>query len=389
MPSSRTTYIGDGSTAGPYTAPPYIEQSHVMATVVGVATSFTWTNSSQITFDSAPAASAVIVIQRTTPDGTTSFSNGAALNQAALNTLRLAAQYRAEEVEDQVTDNDTDIAYALAVANSNSARITSNDTDITSLQTQVTSNDTDITSLQTQVTSNDTDVTSLQTQVTSNDTDIASLQTQVTSNDTDITALQTTTGHASSGNSALSTRLTTAEGDIDALETATQHATSGNTALNTRLVTAEGSITALLDERTAWFMDTDNTALTFDSATETLIEFERTTQGGSAAADGEFTTPFAGLWWASVTITCDPTSVTSGERWLIGIGTDTFPNAHRHMYEVDANQDHNSITFSTMVTCLSGDKIGCYLARHSGSGDYTLSTSRATNFFTGFCVKKS
>ena len=59
------------------------------------------------------------------------------------------------------------------------------------------------------------------------------------------------------------------------------------------------------------------------------------------------------------------------------------------MYEVDANQDHNSITFSTMVNAAAETKIGCYVDRHSGSGNFTLATNRSTNFFTGFCVKKA
>ena len=115
MPFSRTSYTGNGSTHGPYTAPSYLEKAHVTATVDGVAATFAWTNDTQITFtSSAPGNSTAIVIQRTTPDGTTSFANGAALNQDALNTMRVAAQYQAEEVEDQATDLQTDVTAVQA-----------------------------------------------------------------------------------------------------------------------------------------------------------------------------------------------------------------------------------------------------------------------------------
>lgn len=55
------------------------------------------------------------------------------------------------------------------------------------LQNQITNNDTDITNLQNQITSNDNDITNLQNQVTSNDTNITNLKNQVTDLQSQIT----------------------------------------------------------------------------------------------------------------------------------------------------------------------------------------------------------
>ena len=250
MPSSRTSYTGDGSTAGPYTAPTYIDKSHVTATVDGVSASFTWTNSTQITFDSAPAASSVIAIQRSTPDGTTTFSNGAALNQEALNTVRLAAQYQAEELEDDVYD--------------------------------------------------------------------------------------------------------------------------------------------LRDS--AFYMHSGGVAHTFGSGGyggTTLVPFGTTVAGGSAATGGQYTTPFDGLWFVSVTITPDTSSLTLDENWIVSIGYTGATSAKRSWFEVKGDPDLDSVTFSTMINMPRGEQIGAYIKRAGGTGILTLNTSASDNQIAGFCVKKS
>ena len=249
MPSSRTSYTGDGSTAGPYTAPTYIDKSHVTATVDGVSASFTWTNSTQITFNSAPAASSVIVIQRTTPDGTTTFSNGAALNQEALNTVRLAAQYQSEELEDDVYD--------------------------------------------------------------------------------------------------------------------------------------------LRDS--TFYMHSGGVAHTFGSggySGPTLVPFGTTVAGGSAATGGQYTTPFDGLWFVSVTVTPDTSSLTLDETWTVSIGTSGVFSSGRAWFEVKGDPDVDSITFSTLVSLSRGDQVGAYLRRTSGTGVFTLNTEATDNQIAGFCVKK-
>lgn len=77
------------------------------------------------------------------------------------------------------------------------------DTQIKANADAIASNDSDISTLQSNVSSNDSDISTLQSNVSSNDSDISTLQSNVSSNDTDISALQTRAGSiAADGNSA-------------------------------------------------------------------------------------------------------------------------------------------------------------------------------------------
>ena len=67
---------------------------------------------------------------------------------------------------------------AQSAESANATAISTNASDIATLQTNVSSNDTDIAALQTDVASNDSDIASLVANVSSNDSDIASLVTQ-------------------------------------------------------------------------------------------------------------------------------------------------------------------------------------------------------------------
>jgi hypothetical protein len=66
-PYSIDTYTGNGTQTAYAVSFPYIQQSDVTVTVAGVATTaFTWTSPSTITFTTAPASGAAIVIARHT-----------------------------------------------------------------------------------------------------------------------------------------------------------------------------------------------------------------------------------------------------------------------------------------------------------------------------------
>lgn len=111
---------------------------------------------------------------------------------------------------DAISSNDSDISgldTRLSTAESEIDTLQSDldtaESNIATLQSNVSSNDSDIATLQSNVSSNDSDIATLQSNVSSNDSDIATLQSNVSSNDTDISALQTQAGSlATDGNSA-------------------------------------------------------------------------------------------------------------------------------------------------------------------------------------------
>lgn len=111
---------------------------------------------------------------------------------------------------DAISSNDSDISgldTRLTTAESEIDTLQSDldtaESNISTLQSNVSSNDSDIATLQSNVSSNDSDIATLQSNVSSNDSDIATLQSNVSSNDTDISALQTQAGSlATDGNSA-------------------------------------------------------------------------------------------------------------------------------------------------------------------------------------------
>jgi len=131
---------------------------------------------------------------------------GAGLGTDGTYTANGSANYISSVTTLQAADNALDTQIKA-----NADAIASNDSDISTLQSNVSSNDSDIAALQTNVSSNDSDIATLQSNVSSNDSDISTLQSNVSSNDTDISALQTQAGSlASDGNSA------TFSGDISA-----------------------------------------------------------------------------------------------------------------------------------------------------------------------------
>lgn len=67
MAFAESIYTGDGATAGPYTIGfAYLVEGHVLATVDGSNATFTFTTSTTITFDSAPADQTRIRVYRST-----------------------------------------------------------------------------------------------------------------------------------------------------------------------------------------------------------------------------------------------------------------------------------------------------------------------------------
>ena len=209
------------------------------------------------------------------------------------------------------------------------------------------------------------------------------------------------TGGSYDANSNRLTNLTAGTAATDAINktqhdvvvATTTHVQTGNAALGTRMLNAETNITNLLpmlDERAAsFYMHSDGVEHNFNSGTATLVPFGNTRIGGSAASGGQYTTPFHGLWFVSVTLTPANSSLTVDDRWIVSIG---YPpeslSANRSWFEVSGDPDVDTITLSTMISLGSGAQVGAYVRRFSGSGNFTLNTAAADNQIAGFCVKK-
>ena len=116
MPDSRTLHVGNGSQTQFSVSFPFLSRTHVGVTVGGVTTAFTWVDDSNIDISPAPASSAAIVVQRTTPDGLVSFNDGSALTEDDLNTSVLAAQYQTEEADDQRSSDVATLSLGLLTA---------------------------------------------------------------------------------------------------------------------------------------------------------------------------------------------------------------------------------------------------------------------------------
>jgi len=142
-------------------------------------------------------------------------------------TARIAAD---SNLQSQITSNDSDISGLNTRLTTAESNITSNDSDISSLDTRLTAAEGNITSNDSDISGLDTRLTTAESNISSNDTDISGLDSRLTtaesnisSNDTDI--------------SGLDSRLTTAESNISSNDT-------DISGLDSRLTTAEGNITS-------------------------------------------------------------------------------------------------------------------------------------------------
>tara|TARA_Y100000748_G_scaffold299385_1_gene296144 strand:+ start:393 stop:2183 length:1791 start_codon:yes stop_codon:yes gene_type:complete len=104
------TYTGNGSTTSFSITFPYIEQAHVIVTVDGVTktltTHYTFSNSSTISFGTAPAASTVIKITRSSNRTArlVDYQDGSTLTEATLDQDANQAFFMAQEAID-ITEN--------------------------------------------------------------------------------------------------------------------------------------------------------------------------------------------------------------------------------------------------------------------------------------------
>lgn len=107
MSFAKNEYTGDGATTDRVVSFPYIDQAHVVVTVAGVVTAFTWVNAGLIRILPAPAVGAFIRIRRQTSQNTrlVDYVVPSALTEEDLDNDSLQAFYMAQESIDRATES--------------------------------------------------------------------------------------------------------------------------------------------------------------------------------------------------------------------------------------------------------------------------------------------
>lgn len=102
MAVTQNSFVGDGSTRNFTFTFPYLDASHVKAKIDGLqTTAFTLTGASTLTFSTAPASGAVIVIYRETPSQSllVDYTAGTALRESDLETSLKQILYVSQETQ--------------------------------------------------------------------------------------------------------------------------------------------------------------------------------------------------------------------------------------------------------------------------------------------------
>ena len=113
---AQVSYTGDGSTTQYSITFPFLDSTHVKAFVNGTQTSLFTLSSSTLTFNTAPANSAIIRIERQTPTDAriVDFTDGSVLTESDLDKSADQNFYIAQEITDDSTSKlglDTDDKY--------------------------------------------------------------------------------------------------------------------------------------------------------------------------------------------------------------------------------------------------------------------------------------
>jgi hypothetical protein len=133
---TRNTYTGNGVTTDFTFSFPYLSQSHVLATINGVATTaFTFFSSSTLRFTTAPASGAAVVIYRSTPNSAllADFTAGSAVREQDLELDLQQNLYASQELKTFVEQQSTAGLQEQITAATNTAN-----TALTVANTQVT-----------------------------------------------------------------------------------------------------------------------------------------------------------------------------------------------------------------------------------------------------------
>ena len=99
---AQVSYTGDGSTTQYSITFPFLDSTHVKAFVDGVSNTNFTISSSTLTFNSAPANSAIIRIERQTPTDArlVDFTDGSVLTESDLDKSADQNFYIAQEISD-------------------------------------------------------------------------------------------------------------------------------------------------------------------------------------------------------------------------------------------------------------------------------------------------
>ncbi len=104
MVKSYNTGVGDGTTDTLAVTFPYMDKSHVAATVDGVQVDITWVTAGQVRVSPAPASGSVWVVRRVTPTAPLTVFTPGNLSTDDLNDAERQALFCVEEVQDNYTD---------------------------------------------------------------------------------------------------------------------------------------------------------------------------------------------------------------------------------------------------------------------------------------------
>jgi len=135
------------------------------------------------------------------------FSSSIATRATDLESASGSFSTRVTTNESNISTNQTDISNLQTDSGSFSTRVTANETDISTNQTDISNLQSDSASFSTRVTTNETDITNLQTDSASFSTRVTTNESNISTNQSDISSLQTDSG-------SFSTRVTTLEGNV-------------------------------------------------------------------------------------------------------------------------------------------------------------------------------
>jgi len=263
MAITKSTYTGDGSTTLFTFSFPYLEEEDITVQVDGsTVTNYSFANSSTISFNTAPANGAAIVIFRNTgiEQVKATFFSGSAIRAEDLNKNFNQTFYATQETDNEVTTAVSDAATALSTANT--ALSTANTADSNATTALSNSN----TAIDTANTADSNASAAVTTANNASNTAIAANETADSAVTTAESAVTTANSAVTTANSAVTTADAAETKADEAVSTADAAETKADSAVSTANTASTNASTAVTTANTA--NTTANTAL--DAANDAI-----------------------------------------------------------------------------------------------------------------------